>query len=127
MVYGLLADLVVLLHGAFVLFVVLGVFLVARWRRLLPIHLACAAWGAYLEFTGAICPLTPLENHFRGLAGEAGYAGGFIEHYLVPVIYPPGLTERTQIVLGIGVVVLNVTAYLVLWRRWHRAASAHSA
>jgi hypothetical protein len=123
MAYGLLADLVVLLHGAFVLFVVLGVLLVARWRWLLPFHLTCAAWGAYLEFTGAICPLTPLENHFRGLAGEAGYTGGFIEHYIVPVIYPPGLTERIQVILGVGVVVLNVTGYAVLWHR--RRAATH--
>lgn len=127
MVYGLLADLVVLLHGAFVLFVVLGVFLVARWRRLLPVHLACAAWGAYVEFAGILCPLTPLENHFRRLAGEAGYSGGFIQHYVVPLLYPGELTERAQVALGFGVVVVNLTAYFILWRRWHRAASPDSA
>ncbi len=127
MLYRLLADLTVLLHGAFVLFVVLGVLLVARWRRLLPLHLACAAWGAYVEFTGTICPLTPLENHFRHLAGETGYPGGFIQRYLVPMLYPGELTERTQVLLGIGVVAVNLVAYALLWRRWRRRASPRPA
>lgn len=123
MLYRLLADVVVLLHGAFILFVVGGVVLVGRWRPLLPAHLLCAAWGAWSEFTGTICPLTPLENHFRQLAGNSGYQGGFIEHYLIPVIYPTGLTSRLQTGLGLIVVVVNCLGYGLLWRRWHRSRS----
>ena len=119
--YRALADLTVLLHLGFVLFVVFGVLLVARWPRLLPGHLACAGWGAYTEFTSTVCPLTPLENHFRHLAGEAGYEGGFIAHYLWPLIYPAGLTPTIQVGLGIGVLVLNAAGYAFLWRRRRRA------
>jgi len=124
MLNRLLADVVVLLHGAFILFVVGGVVLVGRWRRLLPVHLLCAGWGAWSEFTGTICPLTPLENHFRRLAGHSGYQGGFIEHYLIPVIYPTGLTTRLQTGLGLIVVVVNFMGYGLLWRRWHRSRSS---
>ncbi|HEY6839418.1 MAG TPA: DUF2784 domain-containing protein [Geobacteraceae bacterium] len=88
MLYSILADLGVLHHGAFVLFVVGGGFLVIRWPRLAWIHIPAALWGATVEFTGWICPLTPLENHFRLLAGDEGYSGGFIAHYLVPLLYP---------------------------------------
>lgn len=123
--YRALADLTVLVHLAFIVFVVLGVLLVMRWPRLLPVHLACAVWGAYTEFTGTVCPLTPLENRFRHLAGGAGYAGGFIEHYLWPLIYPAGLTSATQLGLGIGVVAINTAGYLLLWRR-HRDARLES-
>jgi hypothetical protein len=98
--------------------------LVARWRRLLPVHLLCAAWGAWSEFTGTICPLTPLENHFRRLAGTSGYQGGFIEHYLIPVIYPAGLTSELQTVLGLAVVMVNGLGYGLLWRRWHRSSAS---
>ena len=124
MLYRLLADVVVLLHGAFILFVVTGVVLVARWRRLLLVHLLCAAWGAWSEFTGTICPLTPLENSFRRLAGNSGYQGGFIEHYLIPMIYPAGLTSELQTALGLAVVVVNGLGYGLLWRRWHRSRSS---
>lgn len=113
-----LADLTVLLHLAFIGFVLAGVLVVARWPRLAAPHLACAAWGAWSEFTGTICPLTPLENRLRRLAGEAGYAGGFIEHYLIPVVYPAGLTPAIQLGLGVAVVVVNVAGYAWLWRRW---------
>lgn len=119
--YRALADLTVLMHLGFIGFVVLGVVLVARWPRLLPVHLACAAWGAYTEFTSTVCPLTPLENHFRHLAGEAGYQGGFIAHYLWPLIYPAGLTPSIQVGLGVGVVALNAAGYAFLWRRWRQA------
>ena len=119
--YRALADLTVLLHLGFIGFVVFGVVLVARWPRLLPVHLVCAAWGAYTEFTSTVCPLTPLENYFRHLAGEAGYQGGFIAHYLWPLIYPAGLTPAIQVGLGIGVVALNAAGYAFLWRRWRRA------
>jgi len=120
MLYRLLADVVVLLHGAFILFVVGGVVFVARWRRLLPAHLLCVAWGAWSEFTGTVCPLTPLENQFRQLAGNSGYQGGFIEHYLIPVIYPAGLTSELQTGLGLTVIAVNGLGYGWLWHRWQR-------
>jgi len=119
--YRALADLTVLVHLGFIGFVVFGVLLVACRRWLLPLHVTCAAWGAYSEFTGTICPLTPLENHFRQLAGQAGYEGGFIEHYLWPLIYPAGLTPSIQVGLGVVVVVVNAAGYALLWRRWRRA------
>jgi hypothetical protein len=123
MIYHLLASLTVLAHLGFILFVVAGGFLLVRWQRFWPVHLGCAAWGAYTEFTGAICPLTPLENHFRRLAGEAGYAGGFIEHYIWPMIYPAGLTEGVQTSLGLVVVSVNLLAYARFWR-WRKASRA---
>jgi hypothetical protein len=112
------ADAVLLLHGVFILFVVAGGLLALRWPLAAAVHLPCAAWGAYIEFSGGICPLTPLEQRLRALAGEAGYSGGFIEHYLLPLIYPAGLTPTVQVVLGSGVIVVNLIVYgLVLRRR----------
>lgn len=113
--YRLLADLVVGTHFLFIAFVVAGGFLAWRWRRAAWIHVPVAIWGALIEFAGWICPLTPLENHLRRAAGEAGYAGGFIEHYLIPIVYPVGLTRGIQIGLGVAVVVINVIAYGGLW------------
>jgi hypothetical protein len=110
------ADLVVLLHFGFVLFVVAGGLLVLKWPRLLPLHLGAVIWGAAIEFGGWICPLTPLENHLRDLAGRGGYEGGFVEHYIVPVLYPPALTRSTQLVLGTVVLVVNAAAYWMIWR-----------
>ena len=120
MQYLLLANLVVLLHLAFVGFVVLGALLVLRWPRLAWIQLPCALWGALIEFAGWVCPLTPLENRLRQLGGQAGYAGGFVEHYLLPVLYPQNLTRPVQVALGTLVLILNAAAY---WRLWHRRAS----
>jgi hypothetical protein len=117
MPYRLLADLLVVFHTGFVLFVVLGGLIVLRWPRAVWVHLPAAAWGAWVEFSSTICPLTPLENHLRHLGGEAGYSGGFIAHYLQPVLYPAGLSPRTQIVLGIFVVLLNLAIYVAVWRR----------
>jgi len=115
--YRILADLVVIVHGAFVLFVVFGGFLALRKIRWAWVHVPAAVWGAYIEFVGWICPLTPLENYLRGLAGERGYPGGFIEHYLYPLMYPAGLTRSTQFVLGCIVIAINLIAYGVLaWR-----------
>ena len=111
------ADLVVLLHFAFVLFVIAGGVLVLKWPRLLPLHVAAVIWGAAIEFGGWICPLTPLENHLRDLAGGNGYEGGFVEHYIVPVLYPAALTRSTQFVLGAVVVVVNAAVYGTVWRR----------
>lgn len=118
----LLADLVLLLHAAFVLFVVLGALLVLRWPRVAWVHVPAALWGACIEFAGWICPLTPLENHWRRLAGEEGYAGGFVEHYVFPVLYPDGLTRNAQLVLGALVLLINAAVYGWAIRRRRRPA-----
>jgi hypothetical protein len=113
--YRLLADAIVALHGLFVVFVVLGALL-TLWRRWMRwLHIPAALWGAFTEFTGRVCPLTPLEQALRLRAGQAGYTGGFIDHYLVPLIYPAGLTIRAQIILGSVVVLLNVALYAAVW------------
>jgi len=117
MKYRLLADAVVLLHAAFVLFVVLGGLLVLRWPRLAWVHLPIVAWGAGIEFLGGICPLTPLENHWRRLAGEGGYPGGFVEHYVIALLYPAGLTRGVQLALGGLVLAVNTAVYFAMWRR----------
>jgi hypothetical protein len=115
--YHLLADIVVLAHFGFVLFVVLGGLLVLRWPRLAWVHLPTAAWGAWVEFTGRICPLTPLEKALRRQAGEAIYSGDFVTHYVLPVLYPIGLTRTIQLVLGVTVVALNLAVYWLMLRR----------
>ncbi len=122
MLYRLAADALVLVHLGFILFVVGGGFLAWRWRNLVWLHVPAAVWGVLIEFAGWVCPLTPWENGLRRMAGGAGYEGGFIEHYLVPVMYPPGLTVGTQIVLGGFVIVINGFAYAVYFtrRRKHR-------
>lgn len=112
-----LADALVLLHAAFVLLVVSGGFLALRWRRLAWVHLPAALWGAVVEFMGWICPLTPLENHFRRLAGQAGYQTGFVEHYIIPLLYPADYTVSLRITLGSIVVILNGFAYALYFRR----------
>ena len=121
MIYRTLADLVLVVHLAFVLFVVLGGLLVLRWPRAAWLHIPAAIWGVLIEYTGWICPLTPLENSFRARGGEAGYTGRFIEHYIQPVLYPAGLTRGTQIVLGSLVLLMNLGAYGILVRRAKRA------
>ena len=111
MLYHWLANLVVGLHLAFVLFVVLGVLLVYRWPRLAYLHIPFVIWGVLIEFFGWICPLTPLENHLRRLAGASGYAGGFIEHYLTALIYPSGLSRQIQLLLGLTLLAVNLVGY----------------
>ena len=111
MFYRLAADVLVIVHLLFVVFVVVGGFLTWRWPRVAWIHLPCAIWGALIEFAGWICPLTPWENALRHAAGQEGYTGGFIEHYIIPVLYPGTLTRELQIVLGVLVLVLNGVAY----------------
>lgn len=113
MVYRFLADAVLLLHLGFILFVVFGALLVARRPRLMPVHLLAAAWGFGIEVLGAICPLTYLENHLRLQAGGAGYSGGFIDHYLLPLIYPGAMSRGLQ--LGLAAAVLIVNAGLYAW------------
>jgi hypothetical protein len=123
MVFRILADLVVGVHALFVTFVVLGGLLALRWPWVPLLHLPAAVWGALIEFQGWICPLTPLEKSLRAAAGEAGYQGGFIEHYLLPALYPAGLTRSVQLVLGTAVIVVNVLVYAYLLRRVRRRRS----
>ncbi|MBW2042413.1 MAG: DUF2784 domain-containing protein [Deltaproteobacteria bacterium] len=111
MLHRMAADLIVVLHLIFILFVVLGGFLVLRRPWMSLVHLPSAAWGALIEFTGWICPLTPLENRFRRLAGDQGYSGGFIDHYITPLIYPDSLSRDTQILLGFFVILVNAVLY----------------
>ncbi|HEU5303276.1 MAG TPA: DUF2784 domain-containing protein [Gemmatimonadales bacterium] len=122
---AILADLVVVLHFLFVLFVVLGGLLVLRWPRLAYVHLPAAIWGAAIEFAGWVCPLTPLEHWLRRQSGTAPYVGGFIEHYILPLLYPAALTREIQILLGVLVLVINlgVYAYLIRRRRSKKAAA----
>ncbi len=114
---GWLADLVVVIHFLFIAFVVGGALLLFRWPRVAWVHLPAAAWGVFVEWSGRICPLTPLENALRRAAGEAGYGGGFVERYLLPVIYPAGLTPAIQLWLAASVLVLNLAIYSMWWRR----------
>ncbi len=120
MSYRIAADAVLLLHLAFILFVVLGGLLVLRWPRLALLHLPAVAWGATVEFLHLICPLTPLENRLRLAAGDQGYSGGFMEHYLVPMIYPAGLTPAIQLWIGAFVLLLNLVPYGLLAMRLKR-------
>lgn len=120
MIASLAADLVLVAHLAFVVFVAVGGLLALRWPRIAWVHVPVAIWGAAVELGGWICPLTPLENRLRAAGGEAGYPGGFIEHYLLPVVYPSGLTRGHQLALGVAVLVVNLAVYgVVLWR-WTR-------
>lgn len=111
MIYLIAAAAVLLLHLGFILFALFGALLVARWRWLILLHLPAAAWAVFIELSGRSCPLTAIENHFRLAAGHAGYAEGFIEHYLLPIIYPAGLTPAVQWGLAAGVVAINVALY----------------
>jgi hypothetical protein len=116
-----LADLVLLAHLAFVLFVALGGLLALRWRHVPWVHLPAVAWGVLIEISGGICPLTPLENRLRAAAGEARYEESFIEHYILPVLYPAALTRETQFVLAAFLVSLNLVVYVAVWYRWRRS------
>ncbi len=117
MIYRWLADAVVVLHLGFVVFVMLGGFLLRRWPQLIYAHLPAAVWGVLIEFAGWTCPLTPLENTFRARGGEAGYAGGFIDYYIIPVLYPAGLSRNIQWLLGVLALGVNVVAYILVMRR----------
>lgn len=114
------ADLVVLVHATFVLFVVLGGVLVLRWRWIAWLHVPAAIWGIVVEYAGFICPLTPLEVSWRERAGEAGYEGGFVEHYVERLLYPTGLTRELQIALGTCALIVNAIVY---WRVFARRGS----
>lgn len=117
MIFRLLADATVALHAAFVIFVIGGGLLVARWPRVAWLHLPAAAWGAWVELAGWICPLTPLENWLRERGGGAAYTSGFIEHYVLPILYPASLSRPVQWVLGGLVILVNIAVYAVVFRR----------
>jgi len=121
-IYRALADGVLVVHLGFIAFVVLGGLLVRRRRGMAWVHLPCVVYGAAIELRGWICPLTPLENRLRALGGERGYEGGFIEHYLLPLVYPEPLTARMQMALGIAVAAGNVAVYAWALRRSRRVA-----
>ena len=126
MLYRILADLVALAHLAFIIFVVFGGLLALLWRWAPWVHVPAVVWGAAVEFFGWFCPLTPLENLLRSASGSAGYSDGdgFIEHYLMPIIYPEELTRELQMLLGGAVVVFNLAVYFVVWRR-RRISKVH--
>jgi hypothetical protein len=114
--YSWLADLILCIHASFVFFVILGGLLVLRWRWIAWLHLPATAWGAVVEFTGWVCPLTPLENWLRAQGGETAYRSDFIAQYLLPLLYPGDLTRNIQLLLGTVVVVLNTAVYWWIWR-----------
>lgn len=120
---ALLADLVLLLHAAFIVFVLLGGLLVWRWRWLIWLHIPAVIWGILIEVQGWLCPLTPLENRLRRAAGNDGYQTGFIDHYLAPLIYPAGLTPAIQLLLAGVVLLVNALIYALLWRAWRRRST----
>jgi hypothetical protein len=123
----LFADLVLGFHVAFVVFVVAGGALVLRWPRVAWAHIPCALWGAWVEISGWVCPLTPVEVSLRRSAGEAGYAGGFLQHYVVSTLYPAELTRGVQIALGVAVLSVNLAIYALVLARRQRAAESAGA
>ena len=117
MAYRILADATVVLHLAFVVFVALGGLLALRWPRLAWVHVPAAVWGAWIEFAGWVCPLTPLENRLRELGGQTAYTSTFIEHYLLPILYPASLSREQQWIFGGIVLLANAAIYTVIARR----------
>ena len=118
MVYSLLADLIILLHFMFILFVLCGGLLVLKWKWLIFIHIPAPIYGILIEIESWVCPLTPLEVHFKMKAGESIYQGGFVEHYLIPIIYPPGLNRTIQIILAAMVLILNIIIYTMVFYKY---------
>jgi len=117
MPFRVLADATVILHLGFVLFVVLGGLMAARWRRVAWVHIPAAGWGAWIEFAGRVCPLTPLENWLREQGGGTAYTSSFIEHYLLPILYPASLSRELQWALGGIVLLINAVVYIVVFQR----------
>ena len=127
MIYSFLADLLVVFHQVFILYVIAGALLFIKWAKTLWLHLPSCFWGMTVEYTGWICPLTPWEIQLRRLAGEEGYTGSFIEHYLIPIIYPIGLTREVQMLLGGTVLIVNLSLYtLILIKRRKRKTPENS-
>lgn len=127
--YQLLADIVLLAHSAFIVFVLLGGLLLLRWPRLVWLHIPAVIWVVFVELTGWLCPLTPLENYFRALAGGSVYQGSFIDRYLLPLVYPAGLTPFVQLLLAGVVIAFNLIVYsaIIRLRKRTRQASQHAA
>ena len=122
MIYKVLADAIVLAHVGFILFVVFGGILVVKWKWLAWLHIPAVIWAVVVEVSNWYCPLTPWEIRLRELSGESGYETGFIEHYVLPILYPAALTKKLQLFLGLAVVVINVAVYLWVWRRLSTSA-----
>jgi hypothetical protein len=125
MLYSVLAELVLAVHAAFIVFALLGGLLALRWRALPWIHLPCVLWVTLVELRGWICPLTPLENQLREAAGARGYSGSFIEHYLLPLVYPSGLTPGVRVLLAVIALGINLAVYALLGRQWCRRRGTH--
>lgn len=125
--YAVAADAVMLIHFLFIAFALFGSLLLLKWPKLIWLHVPALCWGIYIELSGNICPLTPLENHFRALAGESTYYGGFIAHYLGPIIYPAGLTRGWQYFAFAVLVTVNAIGYGLYFRRRRRASTAKSS
>lgn len=126
MLYLMAATAVLLLHLGFIVFVLFGGLLVARWRWMLAVHLPAVAWGVFIELSGRDCPLTSVENFFRMRAGQSGYTESFIEHYLLTLIYPAGLSSGIQWLLALVVIVLNLAIYGWLFYRHRHSARTHA-
>jgi hypothetical protein len=122
MAYGFLADTLTMIHMAFVAFILLGGFLVLRWPQAVWLHGPAALWGVFVEWAGWVCPLTPLENWLRIRGQGQGYSDGFVEHYLLPVLYPAALSPRIQVLLGTSVVLVNILVYGYVIRARRRRA-----
>jgi len=120
MLYGILSDIVVLIHLAFAFFAVLGAVLIIWWRWVVWLHLPAVLWAIWIELTGGVCPLTPLENWLRNRAGQGGYRGDFVQHYLMPMLYPVDLTRNIQILLGLVVIFINAALYGYLFYQYRR-------
>ena len=123
----LLADAVVVFHVLFIAFAIGGGLLVLRWRRVIWLHLPAVAWAVLVEVMNWPCPLTPLENFFRRRGGEAGYSDSFVEHYIMPVLYPEGLTDQMQFLIGSFVFAVNVAVYTAVVLQWRRRRVAVAA
>ena len=117
MIYKLFTTLIIFIHFLFIIYVLFGAFLGMKWPKSLFVHLPSFFWGAYIELSGGVCPLTPLENWLRIKGGNISYAGDFIEHYVENLVYPPGLTRKIQIIFGIIVIVINIAVYFYIYRR----------
>ncbi|MEE9238830.1 MAG: DUF2784 domain-containing protein [Thermodesulfobacteriota bacterium] len=126
MPYKFLADLVLFIHFTFILFVVFGGFTVLKWSRIIYYHIPAALWGAVIEISGWVCPLTPLEIELRVRAGSGFYSGGFVNHYLAPIVYPPGLTQQLQYYLAAGVIIINAAAYYLVWKKLRESQDLYS-
>ena len=114
----LIADLIILIHLGFILFVIFGGLLVIKWKKFIWLHIPAVLWGILIEFFGWICPLTTLENELRQINNSGGYESGFIEHYIIPIIYPLELTREIQILMGIAVIVINLLIYSIIFKKW---------